>query len=46
MLLSSPGTDSMVASRDMGVVLPSDNFVGGQVVIYLFVMHCIYDNQC
>jgi hypothetical protein len=46
MLLSPPGTDGMVASRDMEVVLPIDDSVGGWVVMYPPVVHHADNNQC
>jgi hypothetical protein len=46
MLLSPPGTDGMVASRDMEVVLPIDDSVGGWVVMHPPVVHHADNNQC
>jgi hypothetical protein len=46
MLLSPPGTNSMVASRDMEVVLPIDDSVDGWVVVHPPVVHHTDNNQC
>jgi hypothetical protein len=43
--LSPPGTDSMVASRDMEVVLSIDDSVGGWVVVYPSIVHRVDNNQ-
>jgi hypothetical protein len=46
MLLSPPGTDGMVTSRDMEVVLPIDDSVGGWVVVHPSIVHHADNNQC
>jgi hypothetical protein len=46
MLLSPPGTDGIVASRDMEVVLPINDSVGGWVVVHPPVVHHTDNNQC